>query len=124
MESVDYVISNKDRYALMALIVREFDFAEDLPEDLAEKYSEDIITHRNKLAHSKLFYGECKKKLFISKKREPLKCNQNCDQCKSQYTIGTCEEIRRQLFEYYKLFQKINTDTSEHLERTKQHAGV
>ena len=41
-------------------------------EDFAEQYDADVIKPRNKLAHSKLFYGECMRKLHITKKRQKL----------------------------------------------------
>lgn len=120
IESVEYVMSNKDRYNLMATILREFDFSEYVPSDLAEQYASDVITPRNQLAHSKLFYGECKKKLHIAKTRQHLKCNEDCEHCISKYSIESCEHLRKRLFEYYELFQKIDRDVSARLEESMQ----
>ena len=120
IESVEYVMNNKDRYQLMAMILREFDFTLDIPEDFADQYDVDVIKPRNKLAHSKLFYGNCKKKLHSTKIRQELKCNQNCDQCTSEYSIEECELLRKRLFEYYQLFQEIDQAVSLHLDDAKQ----
>lgn len=124
IESVEYVMSNKDRYQLMAMILHEFDFAQDVPEDLAEQYNTDVIKPRNKLAHSKLFYGECMKKLHIAKKRQKLKCNEDCEHCTSEYSIESCELLRQRLFEYYQLFQEIDRTVSAHLDGVQEPLGV
>lgn len=120
IESVEYVMSNKDRYSLMAMILREFDFADYVPDDLVENYTTDVITPRNQLAHSKLYYGECRKKLHIAKTRQILKCNEDCEHCKSKYSVESCEYLRKRLFEYYELFQRIDQSMSEHLEELLQ----
>ena len=124
IESVEYVMSNKDRYRLMAIILREFDAFKNVSEEFADKYAESVITPRNKLAHSKLFYGECKKKLHIAKTRQELKCNRDCAHCNSEYSIETCELLRKRLFEYYQMFQEIDDTVSKCLEAVKQPVGV
>ena len=124
IENVEYVMSNKDRYQLMAMILHEFDFAKDVPEDLVEQYDADVIKPRNKLAHTKLFYGECMKKLHIAKNRQQLKCNEDCDHCTSEYSIESCEVLRKRLFEYYRLFQNIDGRVSAHLKKEEQLQSV
>lgn len=124
IESVEYVMSNKDRYQLMAMILHEFDFAQSFSDDFAEQYDADVIKPRNKLAHSKLFYGECMRKLHITKKRQKLQCNQDCDNCTSEYSIETCEKLRKRLFEYYQLFQEIDQSVSAHLDGVQEPLGV
>jgi len=124
IESVEYVMSNKDRYRLMTIILHEFDDFKNIPEDFADKYNEAVIKPRNKLAHSKLFYGECKKKLHITKTRQVLRCNQDCDHCNSEYSIETCEVLRKKLFEYYQIFQEIDNTASKHFDTVKQPVGV
>ncbi len=124
IESVEYVMSNKDRYRLMTIILREFDDFKNIPEDFADTYNESVIKPRNKLAHSKLFYGECKKKLHIAKTRQELKCNHDCDHCISEYSIESCEMLRNRLFEYYQMFQKIDRTVSSCLEEDIQPASV
>ena len=64
--ATEYVMNNKDRYAVMALVVREFDDNPLYGEDFSEKYQADLIKPRNDLAHNKLFYGECQKKTTYS----------------------------------------------------------
>ena len=124
IESVEYVMNNKDRYQLMAMILHEFDAGYNIPEGFVDEYTASVIIPRNKLAHSKLFYGECKKKLHIAKTRQELKCNQDCDCCTSEYNIESCEMLRKKLFEYYQMFQEIDRAVSIHLDETKQPLGV
>ena len=54
IQSVEYVMDNKDRYALMGLIVKFFDDGPIAQEDFSQKYSDELIKPRNKLAHAKL----------------------------------------------------------------------
>ena len=56
-------MDNKDRYALMGLIVKFFDDGPIAQEDFSQKYSDELIKPRNKLAHAKLVYGKCHQKL-------------------------------------------------------------
>lgn len=120
LESVEYVMSNKDRYSLMAIILQEFDLAEYVPDDLANDYNRDVIIPRNQLAHNKLYYGKCRKKLHIAKKRQILECNEDCEHCKSKYSVESCEYLRKRLFEYYELFQKIDQSVSALKEKSLQ----
>lgn len=122
INSVEYVMSNKDRYKLMELILREFEFAQSIPASFVDDYDSDVIKPRNKLAHAKLYYGECKKRIHIAKKRRILKCNQSCEKCESAYDIGSCEELRRKLFEYHILFARIDSDTNKYLQSELQPA--
>lgn len=120
MNSVEYVMSNKNRYEIMALILKEYEFAQSIPGSFVDDYESNVIKPRNKLAHAKLYYGECKKRIHIAKKRQVMKCNQNCENCGSAYDIDSCEELRRKLFEYYTLFTKIDSDTNKCLEPEPQ----
>ena len=104
----------------MAMILHEFDAGQDVPAEFVDEYTASVITPRNKLAHSKLFYGECKKKLHISKTRQEPKCNQDCEHCSSEYSIDSCEALRKKLFEYYQMFQDIDHKLSIELEKAKQ----
>lgn len=123
IEHVEYVMNNKDRYQIMAMILREFDFEHNVSEGFADQYDIDVIKPRNKLAHSKLYYGECKRKLHITKDRQ-VKCKEECEKCTVEYSIEFCEELRKRLFEYYQLFQGIDFDVSAYLEKEKQLQGV
>lgn len=108
MESVDYVMSNKDRYAIMSLVVREFDSDATWNETFSDKYQLELIKPRNDLAHNKLFYGNCKKKLHIAKKKQILQCNENCDECSSKYSIEKCEDLRKLMFYYHQLLNDVS----------------
>lgn len=118
MNSTDYVMSNVDRYSILNLILQRSGLFTYVPEDLDKCYDVDVIKARNKLAHSMLFYGECQKKLHITKVRQELKCDMKCDDCKAAYDLQACELLRKQLFDYYCLFAKINEQTSEYLKTT------
>lgn len=113
MESVEYVMNNKDRYAIMALVVREFDDNPEFGDDFAEKYQAELIKPRNDLAHNKLFYGECQKKLHIAKKKQQLQCDKNCEACKSRYSVEKCEELRQIILKYYLLLNGLSNKTDE-----------
>lgn len=105
--ATEYVMNNKDRYAVMALVVREFIDDPVLGDDFSEKYQAELIKPRNDLAHNKLFYGECQKKLHIAKEKQVLSCGKQCETCKSKYSIEKCEELRQKIFDYYRMFNGI-----------------
>ena len=52
-------------------------------------------------------------KLHIAKEKQVLKCDKQCDSCKSKYSIENCEELRQKIFDYYLMFTKINQMTDE-----------
>ena len=110
MESVYYVMDNKDRYSILSSIVREFAGEEIFNDDFSEQYYIDLIKPRNDLAHNKLYYGHCKKKLYVAKKKEKLECDQKCDECKSKYDIEKCEKIRAVIFGYYNKMVDLNNN--------------
>ncbi|MBE6712936.1 MAG: hypothetical protein E7580_05385 [Ruminococcaceae bacterium] len=107
MESVDYVMDNKDRYAIMSMVVREFDDSDIYNDDFSDEYHKNLIKPRNDLAHNKLFYGACLKKLHIAKAKQPFECDKNCHDCKSKYSIERCEEIRKIMYWYHQLFNDL-----------------
>ena len=107
MESVEYVMSNKDRYAIMSLVVREFEDDPVWDDSFSEKYKDDLISPRNDLAHNKLYYGACQKRIHIAKRKQTLECDKKCNDCKSKYSIEKCEELRKQIFSYYLLFNNL-----------------
>lgn len=109
MTSVDYVMANKDRYALMSMVVESVYADSGFNDSFAEQYASDLIKPRNDLAHSKLYYGACKRKLHISKKLEKHECNRKCDECKSKYGVEQCELIRQKIYEYYQMFEELNS---------------
>lgn len=111
LNSVEYVMDNRDRYAIMSLVVRELDINSKFDENFAEKYNGDIVKPRNDLAHSKLFYGQCFKKIHIAKERQRLECDRDCEHCSSKYSIEKCEELRSLMYSYYELFNSVNAST-------------
>lgn len=113
MESVDYVMNNKDRYAIMALVVREFEDDSTWDDTFADNYQSNLIKPRNDLAHNKLYYGSCQKKIHIAKQRQQFNCNEDCENCTSKYSIESCEELRKLMYYYHQLLNQINIKTDE-----------
>lgn len=118
MNSTDYVMNNADRYSILNLILQRSGLFTYVPEDMDKCYDVDVIKARNKLAHSMLFYGECQKKLHVTKVRQELKCDKKCDDCKADYDLQSCEALRKNLFQYYCLFKRIDRQTSELINNT------
>lgn len=113
IQSVEYVMDNKDRYALMGLIVKFFDDGPIAQEDFSQKYSDELIKSRNKLAHAKLVYGKCHQKLHPIKNRSIPSCDGKCDSCSNEYDMEKCESLRAAIYNYYKVFQNIEKKTNE-----------
>lgn len=111
--SVDYVMDNKDRYALMSLIVRQFKFGAEFNDNFAQEYYDKLIKPRNDLAHNKLYYGDCKKKLHIAKKREQSACQYPCTECVSKYDIAQCEKIRSYIYNYFLMLSNLNKNIDD-----------
>lgn len=113
IQSVEYVMDNKDRYALMGLVMKSFDDGPIAQDDFSLKYSEELIKPRNKLAHAKLVYGECHQKLRPIKNRKSLLCGRRCENCSSEYDVKKCESLRSIIYKYYKLFQSAEETTNK-----------
>lgn len=113
IQSVEYVMDNKDRYALMGMIVRFFDDGPIAQDDFSEKYDDELIKPRNKLAHAKLVYGKCHQKLHPIKNRSVPSCDGKCDNCSNEYDMEKCESLRAAIYNYYKMFQNIEKKTNE-----------
>lgn len=114
LNATEYVMNNKDRYAVMAMVVREFLDDQRYDDSFSETYQSQLITPRNQLAHSKLFYGDCQKKLHIAKEKQEFVCDKQCDSCKSKYSIEECEKLRNIIFNYYVQFKEL-ADTVDKL---------
>lgn len=108
LSGVEYVMDNKDRYAILSLIAKQFDYGREFNEEFAQQYYDSLIKPRNDLAHNKLYYGECKKKLHIAKTRDESSCNSRCAHCASKYDIVRCEEIRSEIFNYFQVLNDLN----------------
>lgn len=113
IKSVEYVMNNKDRYALMGMVVKSFDDGPIAQEDFSQKYSDELIKPRNKLAHAKLVYGKCHQKLHPIKSRSVPSCDEKCDNCLNEYNMEKCESLRAVIYNYYKMFQNIEKKTNE-----------
>lgn len=113
IQSVEYVMDNKDRYALMGLVMKSFDDGPIAQDNFSLKYSEELIKPRNKLAHAKLVYGECHQKLRPIKNRKSLSCGRRCENCSSEYDVKKCESLRSIIYKYYKLFQSAEETTNK-----------
>ena len=127
INSVDYVMDNKDRYQVMIDIIKEY-YEENgkdaqqlngeiLQENFVETYHNNLIKHRNKLAHNKIFYGKCKKKLCITKKWPWNDCGEKHDECKNYYDIETCEQLRKKIYEYHKIFEDVSKVILQNLKK-------
>ena len=82
-------------------------------EDFSQKYSDELIKPRNKLAHAKLVYGKCYQKLHPIKNRSIPSCDGKCDSCSNEYDMEKCESLRAAIYNYYKVFQNIEKKTNE-----------
>ncbi len=111
LKSTDYVMDNKDRYMLFAQMLQLAGYNLEFSEQEATCYNENLIQPRNKLAHSKVFYGACKKKVHIANERGQVTCNQDCKNCKTPYDIEKCENIRKLIYKYYLIFKQIDART-------------
>lgn len=120
IESVDYIMDNKDRYNLMALILREFEGDEIFNDGFADTYQQKIIKPRNDLAHNKLYRGDCQKKLHIARKRQALQCSKDCAKCDSKYSIEECEKLRQTIYNYYLLFTGASSRTEIRLKEKEK----
>jgi len=104
LNSVNYVIDNADRYALLLQVFASANQHE-LNEFDINEYDNTLIRPRNKLAHNKIYLGHCRRKLFIAKKRDSLECDKICVNCSSKYSLEDFEIIRRDIYKYHKIFE-------------------
>ena len=112
-DSMESVITVRDKFRLMALILQDSkienfeDIYSNNPEN--DKYYNDIIKHRNSLAHNKLIYGQkCKSRIKIIKMLEEIECKCIDNKCKNSYSYEDCKIIRENIYKYYLLFNKIS----------------
>jgi hypothetical protein len=115
-DAMEYAITVEDKFEIFALIMK---LSNKLSADKTDMftdghYRENIIAHRNKLAHSKLYYGENDKShIKIAKSLEELNCD--CASCKNKYTLTECQEIRQKIYEYYRLFEEVEENIKRHI---------
>jgi len=116
LDSMESVITVRDKFRLMALILQDskIENFEDIytknPEN--DKYYNDIIKHRNSLAHNKLIYGQkCKSRIKIVKTLEEMECKCSDNKCKKSYSYEECIKIRENIYKYYLLLNKISEES-------------
>ena len=120
LNSQESVIVVRDKYRLMAIILQRsgnnnysniFSFdKETLKTDNVENdmYYNEIINHRNRLAHNKLIYGDkCKNRIKIIKIIEDMICACSNNQCEKSYSYDDCKKLRENIYKYYLLFNNI-----------------
>ena len=67
----------------------------------------EIISKRNKLAHSKLLYGVKQSgHIKIAKKIADLQC-ENCETCDSKFLKSDCDDLRQNIQKYYGVFKEL-----------------
>jgi len=117
-DSQEYVIVVRDKYRLMALILKMSDINNyssifnsdimDVNNQESDIYYNEIINHRNKLAHNKLTYGEkCKNRIKIIKIIEDIICACSNNECEKSYNYDECKKLRENIYKYYLLFDGI-----------------
>ena len=104
MDSLEYVMTVKDKIYIMALINQKLNIAEDsYAEKFANDYESKVIKFRNKLAHKKLVYGTKQSgHIKVVSSIENIGCD--CSRCTEKLTKQECDELRKNLFEYYLFF--------------------
>lgn len=113
MDSLEYVMTVKDKIYIMALIKQKIDAADDnYASSFAKDYESKVIKYRNKLAHNKLVYGT-KQAGHIKVISSIDKIDCDCSQCKEKLTIVECDELRKNLFEYYLFFRNLIPQLNE-----------
>lgn len=110
MDSQEYVMTVKNKIYIMALIMQKLNAkSEDYAKTLSEDYYEKIIQYRNKLAHTKLLYGQKQSgHIKIAKNFDDLDCD--CEKCNAKLTRKECEQLRAHIFKYYSFFNELLKD--------------
>lgn len=130
MSSLDYVMSVRNKMYVLAMILFyqnklvEIDDVDDVDEfatKLANAFQDEIISHRNKLAHSKLKYGDNNySHVKILKHIEDLSCV--CEKCNEDkyYTLEDCANIRKNIYNTYKVFYKLYDELEKNFNEKQQ----
>lgn len=106
MDAIEYVTTAKDKMYILGLVIEKYKgYDESYALGFEEKYYNEIISKRNKLAHSKLLYGTKQNgHIKIAKSIADLKC-QDCETCNSKFLKADCDELRQNIQNYYSFFQ-------------------
>lgn len=107
MDSLEYVMTVKDKVYIMALINQKLNISDDnYAGNFANDYESKVIKFRNKLAHKKLVYGTRQSgHIKVVSSIENLSCD--CSHCKGKLTKQECDALRKNLFEYYLFFNNL-----------------
>ncbi len=107
MDSLEYVMTVKDKVYIMALINQKLNISDDnYAGNFANDYESKVIKFRNKLAHKKLVYGTRQSgHIKVVSSIENLSCD--CSHCKEKLTKQECDALRKNLFEYYLFFNNL-----------------
>lgn len=105
--SIYYTMDQTDKYKILELIIDKTGYKFFKNKELS-KYKDEVIEHRNNLAHKKIEFAPCYKFLIYYNKLIELKiqvceCKNHSDEHK--YSLTKCEEIRQSLFDYWGEFQ-------------------
>ena len=113
MDSLEYVMTVKDKIYIMALIYKKLHGeSDDYAQKISNSYDAKVIKYRNKLAHRKLVYGTKQAgHIKIVSSMENLGCD--CSNCDEKLTKLECNELRKNLFEYYLFFKSLISQLNE-----------
>lgn len=105
--SIYYTMDQTDKYKILELIIDKTGYKFFKNKELS-KYKDEVIEHRNNLAHKKIEFAPCYKFLIYYNKLIELKiqvceCKNHSDEHK--YSLTKCEEIRQSLFDFWGEFQ-------------------
>ena len=108
MDSIEYVTTAKDKMYILGLIIQKHKgYDESYALNFEQAYYDEIISKRNKLAHSKLLYGVKQSgHIKIAKKIADLQC-ENCETCDSKFLKSDCDDLRQNIQKYYGVFKEL-----------------
>lgn len=108
MDAIEYVTTARDKMYILGLIIEKYKgYDESYALGFEEAYYNEIISKRNKLAHSKLLYGAKQSgHIKIAKKIADLKC-EDCETCDSKFLKADCDDLRRNIQKYYSFFKTL-----------------
>lgn len=108
MDAIEYITTARDKMYILGLIIQKskgYDGSYALT--FEDAYYNEIISKRNKLAHSKLLYGEKQSgHIKIAKNISDLQCD-DCKVCNSKFLKSDCDELRQNIKKYYGIFKEL-----------------
>lgn len=108
MDAIEYVTTARDKMYILGLIIEKYNgYDESYALGFEKAYYDEIISKRNKLAHSKLLYGAKQSgHIKIAKKIADLQC-EDCETCNSKFLKSDCDDLRRDIQKYYSFFKNL-----------------